>query len=136
MIRPRGRVVLAAWADELGPLWQAFDAWFERAGLGTVHSGRPSDLRINTEDRLRAALLDVAGFASVEVTRELPPIVFPTLDAFWEWRISFPATYQAVMAVEPAARERLRTECLDALRPLVTGEVHADQAVLFARARP
>src|SRR5918999_1259207 len=35
VLRPRGRLVLAAWADELSPLWQAFDRWFKRAGLGT-----------------------------------------------------------------------------------------------------
>jgi ubiquinone/menaquinone biosynthesis C-methylase UbiE len=137
VLRPRGRLVLAAWADELGPLWQAFDAWFERAGLGAVRSGRPSDLPINTVDSLRSALLAVGGFRSAEVTRERPPIVFPSLDDFWEWRVSFPATYQALMAVEPAARERLRTDCLGSLRPLVpAGEVRADQDVLFARAYP
>jgi ubiquinone/menaquinone biosynthesis C-methylase UbiE len=140
VLQPKGRLVLAAWADELSPLWQAFDAWFERAGLGTVRSGRPVDLPINTEDRLRSALLEVGGFGTVEVTRELPQIVFPSLDNFWEWRISFPATYVALMAVEPAARGRLRAECLETLRPtlhpLADAEVRADQAVLFARARP
>jgi ubiquinone/menaquinone biosynthesis C-methylase UbiE len=137
VLRPRGRLVLAAWADELSPLWQAFDAWFERAGLGSVRSGRPVDLRINTVEHVRTALLEVGGFRSAEVTRERPPLVFPSLDDFWEWRISFPATYQALMAVDSEARERLRAECVAALRPLApTGEVSADQAVLFARAYP
>jgi ubiquinone/menaquinone biosynthesis C-methylase UbiE len=139
VIHPRGRVVLAAWANERSPLWQAFDAWFERAGLGRVRSGRPKDLEIGTVDRLRAALLEVGGFGTAEVTREIPEIRVPSLDAFWEWRISFPATYAALMAVEPAERDRLRADCLAALRPLVdlsTGDLRADQAVLFARARP
>src|SRR5438874_1110639 len=70
VLRPGGRLVLAAWADELSPLWQAFDAWFERAGLGEPRSRRPRDLPIDTVERLRAALLDVAGFRWVEVTRE------------------------------------------------------------------
>ena len=34
VLRPRGRLILAAWGDELSPLWQAFDRWFEAAGLG------------------------------------------------------------------------------------------------------
>jgi ubiquinone/menaquinone biosynthesis C-methylase UbiE len=137
VVHPRGRVVIAAWADELSPLWQAFDGWFERAGLGRVRSSRPPDLSINTVDLLRAALLDVAGFRAAEVTRECPPIRFPSLEDFWEWRTSFPATYQALAAREPASRERLRAECLSILRPLATGgEVRADQDVLFAVARP
>jgi len=136
VIRPRGRLVLAAWADELSPLWQAFDAWFERAGLGEVRSRRPRDLPIDTEDRLRAALLSVGGFRSAEVTRERPPIVFDSLEDFWEWRVSFPATYQALLAVDPADRDRLRADCLAALRTLASDEIRADQAVLFALARP
>lgn len=137
VIRPRGRLVLAAWADELSPLWRAFDGWFEGAGLGEVRSQRSRDVPIDTEDRLRAALIEVGGFRSAEVTRERPPLRFNALDDFWEWRISFPATYQALQAVDPETRDRLRADCLARLRPLVTGdEVVADQAVLFALAHP
>jgi ubiquinone/menaquinone biosynthesis C-methylase UbiE len=136
VLRQRGRLALAAWGNELGPLWQAFDGWFERAGLGMVRSGQRRDLPIDTPDRLRAALIEIGGFRTAEVTREYPPIVFPSLVEFWEWRISFPATFQALAAVEPARRERLRDACLQTLAPLVgDGEVRADQAVLFALAR-
>jgi hypothetical protein len=135
VLRPNGRLALAAWADELSPLWRAFDDWFERAGLGTARSGRPSDLPINSVDRLRTALLDVGGFRSADVIRELPRIVFDSLADFWEWRVSFPATHQALAAVEPGRLPQLREECLGALRPLVDGEIRADQAVLFALAR-
>jgi SAM-dependent methyltransferase len=136
VLHPRGRLVLAAWGDELSPLWQAFDRWFERAGLGEVRSARERDLPIDTPDRLRSALLAVGGFRTAEVTREHPPLAFRSLDDFWEWRVSFPATYQALSAIEPADRERLRDDCLAALSPLVRGEIRADQAVLFAVARP
>lgn len=137
VLRPRGRLVLAAWADELSPLWQAFDRWFERAGLGTARAGRQPDLPISTPELLRSALLEVGGFTTAEVTRERPPIVFHSLADFWEWRVSFPATYQGLMAADPAAHERLKDECLAELAPLVgDGEVRADQAVLFAVARP
>ena len=137
VLHPRGRLVLAAWGDELGPLWQAFDCWFAKVGLGEARSVRPSDLKINTVDSLRAALLDVGGFGSAEVTPENPPIVFPSLAEFWAWRVSFPATYQALMAVDPADHDRLRDDCVAELSPLVgDGEVRADQAVLFAIAWP
>jgi SAM-dependent methyltransferase len=136
VLHPRGRLVLAAWGDELSPLWQAFDRWFERAGLGEVRSARERDLPIDTPDRLRSALLAVGGFRTAEVTREHPPLAFRSLDDFWEWRVSFPATYQALSAIEPADHERLRDDCLAALSPLVRGEIRADQAVLFAVARP
>ncbi len=137
VLSPRGRLVLAAWGDELSPLWQAFDRWFERVGLGEARSARRSDLPIDTVDRLRAALLDVGGFRTAEVTRERPPIVFPSLAEFWEWRVSFPATYQALTAADPAAHDRLRDGCLAELAPLVgDGEIRADQVVLFAVARP
>ncbi len=88
-------------------------------------------------DRLRAALLDVGGFRSAEVTRDRPPLVFGSLGDFWEWRVSFPATYQALMAVDPGRHDSLRDDCLAELAPLVgDGEIRADQAVLFAVARP
>lgn len=137
VLRPRGRLVLAAWGDELSSLWRAFDAWFERAGLGESRSVQQSDLPLDTPERLRAALLDVAGFGSAEVFRERPPLRFPSLADFWEWRISFPATRRALSALAPAEQVRLRADALAALAELAgPGEVVADQAVLFAVAHP
>ncbi len=136
LLRPGGRLVLAAWGDELSPVWQAFDGWFERAGLGKPRTINPTDLEIDTVERLRAALLDVGGFTSAEVTRERPPIVFPSLEDFWEWRVSFAPTNRALSAVDPNGRESLRADCLATLRhQFGVGEVRADQAVLFAVAR-
>jgi SAM-dependent methyltransferase len=137
VLRPRGRLVLAAWGDALGPLWQAFDTWFEAVGLGTSRTIHRSDLPINTPETLRAALVEVGGFASAEVVKELPPLAFPSLADFWEWRVSFPATHLALAAVPPERHADLRAGCLEALGPLVAdGEVRADQSVLFAIARP
>lgn len=139
VLRPRGRLVLAAWGDELSPLWRAFDAWFEQAGLGSSRSIHRSDLAINTPEALAAALKDVGGFGTVDVVRERPAIRFPTLSDFWEWRISFPATHLAVSAVPPYRYAALYGSCHRALAPLVAeagGEVRGDQAVLFAVARP
>jgi SAM-dependent methyltransferase len=141
VLRPRGRLVLAAWGDELGPLWQAFDDWFEAAGLGTSRTIHRNDLPINTPEALKAALTDVGGFSTVDVTPERPPITFPTLADFWEWRVSFPATHLALAAVSPGRYVELRTACLEALAPLAGGDdgsgvVQADQTVLFAYAKP
>jgi SAM-dependent methyltransferase len=137
VLRPTGRLVLAAWGDELGPLWQAFDAWFERSGLGESRAIHRSDLPIDTPDRLRSALIEVGGFGSAEVTRERPPIAFRSLGDFWEWRVSFPATHRALAGLAAAERDGLRADCLATLAPLAgAGEVRADQAVLFAVARP
>jgi len=137
IVSPGGRLVLAAWGDELSPLWQAFDRWFEGAGLGAARAISVQDLQIDSPERLRAALLEVGGFGSAEVTRELPPIVFPSLTEFWEWRISFPAPNQAFSAMDPTERARLRDHCLAHLHELAgDGEIRADQAVLFAIARP
>jgi ubiquinone/menaquinone biosynthesis C-methylase UbiE len=137
VLRPRGRAVLAAWSNERSVLWRAFDDWFERAGLGTIRADHDPDLLIDTPDRLRSALLEIGGFGTAEVTRACPPLVFESLPHFWEWRISFPATYRALLAVDEAKRERLRADCLRALSPLVAGgPVRADQPVLFAIARP
>ncbi|MGE3908710.1 MAG: class I SAM-dependent methyltransferase [Chloroflexota bacterium] len=137
ILSPRGRLVLAAWGNEMSPLWQAFDRWFEGAGLGAARAVSVQDLPIDTPDLLRTALLEVGGFGSAEVIPETPPMVFPSLADFWEWRISFPAPNRTFSAMTPERRAALREDCLAMLRELTgDGEVRADQTVLFAIARP
>jgi ubiquinone/menaquinone biosynthesis C-methylase UbiE len=137
VLRPKGRLVLAAWGDELGPLWQAFDDWFEAARLGTSRTIHRSDVAINTPATLTAALTEVGGFSRVKVTPERPPIIFPSLADFWEWRVSFPATHRALAAVTPERYADLRSSCLGTLAPLAEGgDVRADQTLLFAYAQP
>ena len=141
VLRSRGRLVLAAWGSELSPLWQAFDDWFEAAGLGTARTIHRSDLPINTPEALTAALTDIGGFSTVHVTPERPPITFPTLADFWEWRVSFPATHLALAEYPPECYVELRAACLEALGAQAgaddgIGVVQADQTVLFAVARP
>ena len=140
IVSPSGRLVLAAWGDELSPLWQAFDRWFEEAGLGAARATPKQDLPIDTAALLSTALREVGGFGSAEVVREVPPIIFRSLVAFWEWRISFPAPNQTFSAMDPETRAHHRATCLEQLAPLAAqypdGEIRADQAVLFAVARP
>lgn len=137
VVSPRGRLVLAAWADEMSPIWRAFERWFEGAGLGVARATPKNDLPIDTPERLAAALHAVGGFRTAEVLRERPPIIFASLEEFWEWRISFPAPNQTFSAMPPDVRTRWRTDCLERLAAeFGAGEVRADQAVLFAVARP
>jgi SAM-dependent methyltransferase len=135
VLKPRGRLVLAAWGDELSPLWHAFDAWFEAAGLGESRRPQQGGQPLNTVESLRGGLAE-AGFGQIEISQEHPPISFPSLAEFWEWRVSFPATHRVIGALSPTERARLQAECLAALQPLVgAGGVPADQSVLFAHAR-
>jgi ubiquinone/menaquinone biosynthesis C-methylase UbiE len=137
VLRPHGRAVLAAWSDERSVLWRAFDDWFERSGLGSMRSDHDPDAPIDTPERLHATLLEIGGFGAAEVTRWCPSLAFESLEHFWEWRISFPATYRALLAVDEARQDRLRADCLRTLSPLADGgPVCADQPVLFALARP
>jgi SAM-dependent methyltransferase len=135
VLRPRGRLVVAAWGDELSPLWQAFDRWFEGAGLGESTGPHQSGRPMNSVVTMRDALSE-AGFEHAEIVREHPPLAFPTLADFWEWRVSFPAPHRIVSALPPEERARLKADCLATIRPLAgDGEVRADQAVLFVLAR-
>ncbi|MCC7369943.1 MAG: class I SAM-dependent methyltransferase [Chloroflexi bacterium] len=140
ILSPRGRLVLAAWGDELSPLWREFDRWYGAQGLGPSRAAPPNDLPIDTPERLAAALGEVGGFGAAEVVRERPPIHFASLAEFWEWRISFPAPNQMFAPMPPDRRARLRDACLAELAPQVTltadGLIDASQAVLFAVARP
>jgi SAM-dependent methyltransferase len=135
VLKSRGRLVLAAWGKEMSPLWRAFDAWFEAAGLGESRGVQQNGQPLNTIESLGIAL-DEAGFDQAQITEEQPPIRFATLADFWEWRVSFPATHRAIGALSPEDRARLQAACLATLAPLAgDGEIHADQAVIFAHAR-
>ena len=134
-LRPGGRLAVAAWAKEHSALWQAFDGWFEEAGLGESRPIQQSGRPIGAPDALRAALKE-AGFEECEVIRERAPLRFPDLAAFWEWRISFAATNRALSRLSPEELARRRADCLAALAPLSgPGEARADQDVMYAIAR-
>ena len=135
VLRPGGRLAVAAWTDHMSALWQAFDRWFEGAGLGESRPPQQSRRAIDSPEAFRAALGE-AGFASSRLEVDRVNLVFPDLAAFWEWRISFAATNRAMAALPSDELARHRADCLDALAPLVgTGEARADQDVMLALAR-
>ena len=135
VLRPGGRLAVAAWGAEPSSLWRAFDAWSERVGLDEPRVVGPRAATLNTPERLRATLV-AAGFPSTDVTVERPSLRYPDLDAFWEWRTSFPATFRVVGALPGEELDRLRAHCLVDLVQLVgVGPVRADQDVLFVVAR-
>ena len=139
VLRPRGRLVLAAWADELSPLWQAFDRWFERAGLGTARSRRQPDLPINTAGAAaRPPCLTSAGSprprSRASARRSSSP----------RWPSSGSGGSRSRQRTRRSWTSTRATHRVDrgmpasrTLAPLVAdGEIRADQAVLFAVARP
>ena len=130
----------AARAGSLGrraqPVVAAFDAWFERAGLGAVRSDRPNDLRVNTEDRLRSRCSKSAASGPSRSPVSSRPSSSHRSRTLGVAGLVPGPTYQSLMAVAPDRRKLLRADCLATLQPLVTDEVRADQAVLFAHARP
>src|SRR5206468_1759478 len=126
VLRPKGRLVVAAWGNEMSPLWRAFDQWYEAVGLGEARGVQQTEQPLNTIVTFREALHE-AGFEQVAVIEERPPIRFTSLAGFWEWRVSFPAPNRVIRALAADERARLQAACLAALAPLVgDGEIDAD----------
>ncbi len=130
VLRRGGRLAVAAWDDVHGALWQAFDEWFERVGVGrpnpTPHCQRP----IDTLEQLRQGLLE-AGFEQQWSVSEPTRFRFTDRAAYWEWRVSFPGTHRALMEQPADERERLRREFISSAVG-ASARVRDDRNVLYA----
>jgi SAM-dependent methyltransferase len=134
VLRRGGRLALAAWDDRHGPLWQLFDDWFERSGIGTSRPTQQSERPVDSLDRLTEGLAQ-AGL-SVSVAESRPTLFrFSGLSAYWDWRVSFPATYRAVTARDSAMMARLREQFIGwAASQIGDDAVADDRNVLYALA--
>jgi SAM-dependent methyltransferase len=134
ILRLGGRLALAAWDDRHGPLWQLFDDWLERTGIGATRGTRQSERPIDTLHRLRAGLAQ-SGLSIGRAESAPTSFRFPDLAAYWDWRVSFPATYRAVTARDSATVERLREQFIAWVASQIGGGAVADDRnVLYALA--
>jgi len=115
VLRPGGRVALAAWADPQDNPWAGLAAE-ELVALGAIERPGPGepDMFAFRDPRRIQTLLEEAGFT--DITIEQIPIVYrhPSLDDWWDTQLDISTRLAgAVGALSPAQRDDLR-DAIDA----------------------
>ena len=110
VLRPRGRLALAAWADPEENPW-AFAPRAELAVVGAIEPPAPGapDMFALRDPQHIVDLLEETGFEDIVV--EPVPIVFrfPSLDDWWDTQLDIsPTLARSVVALTPAQRDDLR----------------------------
>ncbi|MEA2186048.1 MAG: hypothetical protein QOK16_1059 [Solirubrobacteraceae bacterium] len=124
VLRPGGRVALAAWTDPEDNPW----AWTQTAQLVAMGAIDPPDLdapnmfAFRDPNRIRE-LLEKAGFTDIEI-QQIPVVWrYDDLDAWWDTELDISTSLtDAVGALTPAQRDDLR----DAVDARLAQYVQAD----------
>jgi SAM-dependent methyltransferase len=115
VLKPGGRVALAAWADPDDNPWISV-AQRELLATGVLPPPDPAEpgMFAFRDPATIAALLDEAGFDDVVVDQLDLVWRYPDLDAWWDVQIDVsPTLYRGVAALTPAQRDEVR-DAIDA----------------------
>ena len=138
VLRPGGRLVLAAWGPtaQNGFFTTVTQFLMKYTSLSAEDSGALEPYRFAEEGRLSAAIRE-AGFEGVEEMTRMVAVRFPgSPEEFWSYRMDmsppFPAMFEAIAAED---RGRVKEEILAAVGRHYDGQqVLLSSAVVFASA--
>lgn len=115
VLRPGGRVALAAWADPADNPWAAAPT-DELVALGAIEQpdlDEPNMFALRDPRRIRA-LLEEAGFSDIAVEQIAIVFEYPSLDDWWDTQLDISTSLaRTVGALTPAQRDDLR-DAIDA----------------------
>jgi len=115
VLKPGGRVALAAWADPAANPWVSV-AQQELVALGAApppDPQEPSMFAFRDPERIEQ-LLDAAGFTEVQIAQVDVVFEHPSLDDWWDSQLDVSSTlHDLVAALTPAQRDDLR-DAIDA----------------------
>ena len=124
VLRPGGRVALAAWdAPDVNPWITVIKSVLERAGhLEPFAPDEPGPHAFAEPGRIEG-LLDATGFEDVLVDAVDFTFTGPSIDAWWEHTVSMsPATKAAVAALSPAEHYAVRDAVDAGLAPYLQAD--------------
>lgn len=127
-----GRLVLTTWGGRVGNEWATLldDALRRVAGPGAVPRSAGLSQPGNVE-----ALLQAIGFTEIESARVPDRMRFQGVEGFWEWARAAGRWGRSIVALAPAAQERVFGVLEGTLRPRVRdGELAVSREIVYARA--
>ena len=110
VLRPGGRLALAAWADPAENPW-ASAARVELAAMGVIAPADPDapDMFAFRDPQRIVGLLEEAGFEDIVVEQVAIVWRYPSLDDWWDTTLDIsPTVARGVGALTPAQRDDLR----------------------------
>jgi SAM-dependent methyltransferase len=119
VLRPRGRVAVAVWAEKAQNPWLALllDAITEVTGVVVPPEGLPGPFALADAERLQTLFTD-AGFLDLTLDTVSAPVRAPSFDAWWDrtCRVAGPAV-AILNAADDVTRERIRVNVCEATSP-------------------